>query len=296
MEKLSEKMESQQMALNHIMDRLEVMESVREVHISEPKTDVWMDESVTPFNHQEEDVVYLVNKTDHTPPSVSPRVSSPPLPPRTPVPRPLVVADVVDADVVDAADADVVDAADADAVVSVQPAIAIIVDPLSDEEHEIEEEEEEKPSHEDEPDIEEEEEALVVKAEANAEVIEVVPVVPVVPVVEVVEEEVVEEEVVEEEVVEEEVVEEEAVEEEAVEEEAVEEEAVEEEAVEEEAVEEEAVEEEGEELEELVYQGVTYYKDADGFLYLMEESGELSETAIGYWKEKTQTVAFYRKK
>jgi hypothetical protein len=84
--------------------------------------------------------------------------------------------------------------------------------------------------------------------------------------------------------VEEEVVEEE---EEVVEEE---EEVVEEE---EEVVEEE---EEGEELEELVYQGVTYYKDADGFLYTMEANGELSETAIGYWKEKTQTVAFYRKK
>jgi len=293
MEKLSEKMESQQVALNHIMDRLEVMESVREVHISEPEPDVWRDESITPFHPQEEDVVYLVNKTDHTPPSVSPRVASPrqapvspPLPPRNP--RPLdAVADAalaVEAPVVEPKAPVVEPKAVAIAAPVVQAAIAIIVDPLSDEEHEIEEEEEEQPPHEDEPDIEEEEEEVAPVVEVKAPVVEVKA-----PVVEVKAPVVVEEEVVEEEVVEEEVVEEEVVEEEVVEEEVVEEEVVEEEVVEEE-------EEEGEELEELVYQGVTYYKDADGFLYIMEESGELSETAIGYWKEKTQTVAFYRKK
>jgi len=95
-------------------------------------------------------------------------------------------------------------------------------------------------------------------------------------------------------VVEEEAVEEDAVEEEVLEEEAVEEEAVEEEAVEEEAVEEE-VEEEGIELEEIEFKGVTYYKDGDDFIYTIDSEGQPSDPAVGYWREKTQAVVFYKK-
>jgi hypothetical protein len=114
---------------------------------------------------------------------------------------------------------------------------------------------------------------------------------------EVVEEEVVEEveeeEVVEEEVVEE-VEEEEVVEEEVVEEEVVEEEVVEEEVVEEEVVEEEVVEEE--ELEEITYLSKKYYKNQEGFIYGIEDDEQPSENPIGYWKEKTKSIAFYKTK
>jgi hypothetical protein len=53
--------------------------------------------------------------------------------------------------------------------------------------------------------------------------------------------------------------------------------------------EEEEEEEEGEEVEEITYNGETYYKDGDGFIYKPDD-----DTPIGYWKEKTQSIAFYR--
>jgi len=53
--------------------------------------------------------------------------------------------------------------------------------------------------------------------------------------------------------------------------------------------EEEEEEEEGEEVEEITYNGETYYKDSEGFIYKPED-----DTPIGYWKEKTKTIAFYR--
>jgi len=52
---------------------------------------------------------------------------------------------------------------------------------------------------------------------------------------------------------------------------------------------EEEEEEEGEEVEEITYNGETYYKDSEGFIYKPED-----DTPIGYWKEKTKTIAFYR--
>jgi hypothetical protein len=113
---------------------------------------------------------------------------------------------------------------------------------------------------------------------------------------EVVEEEVEEEEVVEEEVIEEEVEEEE--EEEVEEEEVVEEEEEEEEVVEEEEEEEEVVEEEeeGVELEEIEYNGKKYFKDAEKFIYSIDEEEQPSENPIGYWKDKTNSIAFYKTK
>ena len=50
-------------------------------------------------------------------------------------------------------------------------------------------------------------------------------------------------------------------------------------------------EQEEQEVEEITYNGETYYKDADGFIYKPED-----DTPIGYWKEKTQSIAFYRAK
>jgi hypothetical protein len=79
-------------------------------------------------------------------------------------------------------------------------------------------------------------------------------------------------------------------------EEVVEEEVVEEEeAVEEEAEEEEA-EEEGVELEEITYKETSYYKDGEGFVYGIDEEGQPTDQPIGIWKEKSQSVAFYRLK
>lgn len=76
--------------------------------------------------------------------------------------------------------------------------------------------------------------------------------------------------------------------------EAVEEEEVEEEVIEEEEVEEEIVEEEEEEdeLEEVEYKGKTYYKDADNNVYRLNKDGEIEDTPIGRWIEKTRIVRF----
>ena len=59
--------------------------------------------------------------------------------------------------------------------------------------------------------------------------------------------------------------------------------------------EEEEEEEEEEGLEMIKYKGTSYYKDSGNFIYRIEEDDQPSDTAIGYWKEKTQSVAFYKK-
>jgi hypothetical protein len=118
------------------------------------------------------------------------------------------------------------------------------------------------------------------------------------------EEEQVEEEQVEEEQVEEEheQVEHEQVEEEQQleekEEEQEEEEQEEEQQVEEqvEEEEEEEQEEDGKEFEEIEYKGVKYYRDEENFIYSIDEEEQPSENPIGYWKEKAQTIAFYKTK
>jgi len=61
-----------------------------------------------------------------------------------------------------------------------------------------------------------------------------------------------------------------------------------------EEVEEEEEEEEGMELEVITFQGVSYYKDEEGFIYSIDEDEQPSEKAIGYWKKKAQAIAFYR--
>jgi len=87
--------------------------------------------------------------------------------------------------------------------------------------------------------------------------------------------------------------EEEAEEAEEAEEEAEEEEA---EAEAEEEEEEEEEEQEGLELEELEYKGTKYYKDAENFIYTIDNEEQPSENPVGYWKEKSQTIAFYKTK
>ena len=61
--------------------------------------------------------------------------------------------------------------------------------------------------------------------------------------------------------------------------------------------EEEAVEEEdGVELEEITYKEKSYYKDGEGFIYGIDEEGQPTDQPIGIWKEKSQSIAFYRLK
>ena len=67
----------------------------------------------------------------------------------------------------------------------------------------------------------------------------------------------------------------------------------EEEEVEEEVEEEE---EEGIELDQIEYKGVNYYKDPENFIYSITDTDEPSENPVGYWKEKTNTIAFYKTK
>ena len=71
-------------------------------------------------------------------------------------------------------------------------------------------------------------------------------------------------------------------------------EVVKKEEVEEDEEEEEEVEE-GIELEEITYKNITYYKDNENFIYSIIDD-EPSEIPVGYWKEKTQTIAFYKNK
>ena len=74
-----------------------------------------------------------------------------------------------------------------------------------------------------------------------------------------------------------------------------EEEEQEEQQEEEQQEEEQQEEEEDEGVELLEYKGVSYYKDSEGFIYSIEEDEQPSEIAIGYWKEKTNSIAFYKK-
>lgn len=60
--------------------------------------------------------------------------------------------------------------------------------------------------------------------------------------------------------------------------------------------EEQEEEEEGLELEEIEFKGTKYYKDGEGFIYSINDDEEPSENPIGYWKEKTQSIAFYKLK
>ena len=57
----------------------------------------------------------------------------------------------------------------------------------------------------------------------------------------------------------------------------------------------EEVEEEGIELEEIVYKNITYYKDAENFIYSILND-EPSENPVGYWKEIINSVVFYKNK
>ena len=66
------------------------------------------------------------------------------------------------------------------------------------------------------------------------------------------------------------------------------------EPVKEELSEEEEEEEEEDGLEEVEYNGTTYYRDSNLVMYLLDEEGQLTDP-VGLWKEKSQTIKFYKK-
>ena len=75
-----------------------------------------------------------------------------------------------------------------------------------------------------------------------------------------------------------------------------EEEEVQEEQEEEEAEEEEEEEEEeAVEYEEIEYKGVTYYKDSENQVYVLDADGDLDDTPVGVWNEEKKKVLKYAK-
>ena len=219
---LSKQYEVQQLALNHLVDRLDVLEGTRDIQFEEEHDDPWLIDSTSTCLEntiiEPVEPIYVIHKEEIEVDSHTPVMTkTPPSSPST-------------------------------AIVSVSS-----VPPV-----ELMKEE-------------------VQKVEPVKEV-EAVPEVEVVRKVEAIE-----------------VVEEEAEEEQEEEVEEVEEvEEAEEEEVEE--AEEEEVEEEGVELEEITYKETSYYKDGEGFIYGIDEEGQPTDQPIGIWKEKSQSVAFYRLK
>ena len=57
-----------------------------------------------------------------------------------------------------------------------------------------------------------------------------------------------------------------------------------------------AEEEDGVELVEITYKDVNYYKDSEEFVYGIDEEGQPTDQPVGIWKNKTQSIAFYRLK
>ena len=249
-EQLTKQMELQQATLHHIIGRVAVLESVKEVHIESDQGDPWMDNETTPFVPDEEaeehargdSVVYIVHK------------SSSPVPSRPHTPEPEQAAE--EAEQPQAEEAQEAEQPQAQEVQEAEqpqveePQVEVNIKP-------VEEKVEEQPEVVEEQEAEEQPKAEAEEPKAEAE------------------EPKAEEPKVEQQ-------QPEAVVEEA------------EEAEEEEA--EEEAEEEGVELEEITYQGKVFYRDPEQFVYTVNDEGEVSEEPVGYWKEKTKTIAFYNKK
>jgi hypothetical protein len=57
---------------------------------------------------------------------------------------------------------------------------------------------------------------------------------------------------------------------------------------------EEEAEAEADELQEITWKGIIYYKDSDNLVYELDADGDLNETPIGIWKEETKKVVKYK--
>jgi chemotaxis protein histidine kinase CheA len=226
-ERLSKQFEVQQHALNHIVDRLDILEGVRnEPCYMDLHDDPWLDHSPTQLQNEIIDPIeplYHICKTETL---FEPTASPLPLvqPMVQPMAQPLVQP-----------------------MVEEQPVASLPVVEQEEEEEEHQEEEEQEEEEEE----EEEEEQQKEKEEEE--------------------------------------------EQEQEEEEEEEQEQDEPKKEEQQQEEEEEDEEEDEGVELIEYKGVSYYKDSEGFIYRIEEDEQPSEIAIGYWKEKTNSIAFYKK-
>jgi hypothetical protein len=258
--RIAEQQNVQQHTLNNIVDRLQILEEMREFYVNDPvrvqSEDPWLDNHCVPLQNEiidGEDTLseplYNINKQDATETDVSSETSSvhpPSIIPNLPEDKDAVpdIEDNVSETTSDSREARIAPAPTQIRTEKVQNEVKQDVQVVEE--------------------AEEAEEAEEVEVEEDAEAEEEVEV---------------EEEA--EEAEEQEVEEEEEVE--------VEEEA---EEAEEEAEEEE---EEGLELEEIVYNCVKYYKDAENFIYSITDD-QPSDNAVGYWKEKTKSIAFYKTK
>jgi hypothetical protein len=217
-ERLSKQFEVQQHALNHIVDRLDILEGVRnEPCYMDLHDDPWLDHLPTQLQNEIIDPIeplYHICKTETLfEPVASPRsVLQPvvqPIVEEKPVVQPIVEEKPV-----------------VQPIVEEKPVVQPVVEEQQEEEQQEEQEEEEEEEQEEEQQQEEQQE---------------------------------------------------------------------EEQEEEQEEQEEQVEEEDEGVELIEYKGTSYYKDSEGFIYSIEEDEQPSEIAIGYWKEKTNSVAFYKK-
>ena len=59
--------------------------------------------------------------------------------------------------------------------------------------------------------------------------------------------------------------------------------------------EEEEEQEEAVEYEEIEYKGVTYYKDSENQVYVLDADGDLDDTPVGVWNEEKKKVLKYAK-
>ena len=69
----------------------------------------------------------------------------------------------------------------------------------------------------------------------------------------------------------------------------------EEEIVDEEDIVDEEEEEEAVEYEEIEYKGVTYYKDSENQVYVLDADGDLDDTPVGVWNEEKKKLLKYAK-
>jgi hypothetical protein len=244
-QQLSKQLEVQQHTLNHIIDRMDVLEDTKEVHIS--SNDPWLDSAGTLLQNEldeehldEYEPIINVHKAEE-PVSVEKVEVAEPVAVVEPVAEPVAAVEPV---------AEPVAAVEpvAEPVAAVEPVAEPVaaVEPVA------------EPVAAVEPVAE-----PVAAVEPVAAIEEVQSVEVAEPVVAVKEVKEVQEEVEEEE--------------------------------EEEEVAEEEEEEDDMEYEEIEYNGTTYYRDTDKFVYTMNKDGELSEHPIGYWKEKSKAITFYKK-
>jgi hypothetical protein len=298
--RISEQQNVQQHTLNNISDRLQILEDMREFYVNDTKqaqtNDPWIDNHCVPLQNEiidNDDIllepIYNINKQDISESGMSSETSlthSPNIVPTISKDTEIVsdikdiISQTLDSTYIEISKDQIKEPN------NINPTQELKTD-TEEIKIEVNEKNTEEKENTDKNNISEQTEQVIqeenIQEQEQKEELEVGKVKE----VQAVQEEKAEEEVQE---VQEAVQEEEAVQDEVVQQE----EAVEEvEEVEEEV--EEVEEEEGLELEEIVYNGIKYYKDIENFIYSIIDE-QPSENPIGYWKEKTKSIAFYKTK